>query len=486
MPLIAWMPVVAMFLFPAPDDKKNPWTAKVADAVEKAERTGSVEAYETALDATCRADDWQAGLRLARAAREKFPDARQLRGVIARAFWRAGYVRDAEQMIAGVAIDSDDRAALGVRVVSDLARGRNESALRAARRLAARKDAGATDLSFVVAARMATGKYDGLGDLLRRTQRLVDPQNGYPEIYIGEELDGLADFFDHVGSEPLNQIASHGQARMTAMPLVNLPGCMVTINGHGPYRMVVDTGGSIMLSIDTEVAEDIGLESVARASVHGVSGKEEAGQAVVDELRIGGIVLKRVMTRIFGVRKATAFTADGIIGTGLFGQGRMTLDFENERLVVSRSSGRPAAGTEIEVRIVADAKLVATITVQGEPVAALFDSGADVLALAPSRLKRLFPDKSFRTIDAAVALGVGGEAGPKISIGPGVDLTIAGRTYTKTSGLGLDVLDNLLGPLLGIQTDVLVGMPIFRDTKSCTVDYPQCRMWLDWLNNESQ
>ena len=62
------------------------------------------------------------------------------------------------------------------------------------------------------------------------------------------------------------------------------------------------------------------------------------------------------------------------------------------------------------------------------------------------------------------------------------DLQFAGRTFENYSGLGLDVLDTLLSPILGVRTDILIGMPTFRQTRSVTIDFPACRMWVDWLD----
>ncbi|MBU0641044.1 MAG: aspartyl protease family protein [Planctomycetes bacterium] len=475
--------MAAMFLFPPVQETENPWTEKVSAAVEKAERLGSVAALAEALDAAWRGDAWQTGLELAQRVREKHAGEEALGGLAARAFWRAGHIHAAERMAARIARDTRDRVALGVLIATHLARGESDAAERYASRLEPLSQT-AVDLSRVIAARVEQNRLDGIAALLRKTQRLANAENGYPEIYIAEELDGLAEFFDVVGTEPLNQIARHGEAAMPALPVINLPGCMMTINGHGPYRILVDTGGSITLSIDEAVAEEIGLKSIVDASIRGVSGKSTSGQAVVDELKIGGIVCKRVMTRIFEVRKAVAYSCDGILGTGLFADGRMTLDFERGRLVVAPSSERAAAGNAVDLRIVSDAKLIAPVTVQGEVAAALLDSGADVVAVSPSRLKRIYPDRAVHTARPVGALGVGDESTPQISLGPGVDLELAGRTYKNVSGLGLDVLDTTLGPVVGVQTDILVGMAIFRDMKSCTVDFPRCKMWIDWLEQE--
>ncbi|KPK45854.1 MAG: hypothetical protein AMK72_10470, partial [Planctomycetes bacterium SM23_25] len=61
---------VNMFLSPPSQEPQNPWKDKAPAAVAEAERVRSVAALSKALDATWRADDWQAALRLARQALE--------------------------------------------------------------------------------------------------------------------------------------------------------------------------------------------------------------------------------------------------------------------------------------------------------------------------------------------------------------------------------------------------------------------------------
>jgi predicted aspartyl protease len=161
----------------------------------------------------------------------------------------------------------------------------------------------------------------------------------------------------------------------------------------------------------------------------------------------------------------------------------MTLDFEHAALRLSPSNDRPAAGKEFPLRIISDAKLVAPVRIHGRPATALLDSGAAVVALSPTRLKRLFPDQKIQTFSLQVA-GVGSGQDPEISFSRSVDLQFGGRKHENISGLGLDVLDTILSSHLGIQSDVLIGMPTFRQMKSFTVDFPKRRMWIDWLEPE--
>ena len=481
MNLGSWLLIANMFLLPAQQESPNPWKEKLAPALQRAKRAPSPESLFAALDAAWRADDWNVGAKLADEAAEKYPNNARLRGASVRALWRARRIGQAEHHAAHIPAQTTDPIALTMLIQMCAARGDIKRAIEAADRLESVKPTAAAHWLTIVMLRVSNNRLDGLVGLIRKTQRLSDADNGYPENYVGEHLEGLADFYAAVGSRPINQVAQIGAAKMFSIPLIRLPGCDVFINGHGPFRMVLDTGGSIGLSIDSEIAEQIGLKSVAQAQVRGVSGVEDTGQAVVDELRIGEIVCKRVMTRIFGVRKATAFTADGIIGTGIFSDARMRLDFSAGRLEISNSSAKPGPGVELPLRIIGDSKLVLPIKLAGQPATALLDSGADVAAFSPARLKRLFPDRTIPTL-AVPVLGVGQNQAPEIALTPGVDLDIAGRRYEDFGGLGLDILDTVLSPILGMQFDVLIGMPIFRDMKTCTVDLRRCKMWVEWAH----
>lgn len=471
--------VAAVFLLAPWRGGENRWPEKLDAAVAAAAEKGTVAAYVHALDVAWRADAWQEALRLATAARAKHPAAAELLAPAARAYWRGGHIHESERAAERIDPHADERVALATRLNLLLARGEFAAAEALGERLAGQRGAAAGDLAYVLGARFATGNYAGVVALLERIAKSCDPANGYPETYVHDAIDGLAEYLKAVGTDPFNQIAKFGTAEMT-QSIIRLPACMVMINGHGPYRMLVDTGGSITLSIDTEVAEEIGLKSVADAGIHGVAGRDTSGQAVVDEMRLGGITLKRVMTRIFGVRKAAAFLFDGVIGTGMFAEGRMTLDFHNGRLVLAPSSDEPAAGQAVDVRLVGDGKIIVPVTIEGEAAAALVDSGADIVAMSPSRLKRMFPDKPIQALPVGLAAGVGAEGMPTISLAPGADVVFAGRHLSKISGLGLDALDTLLGPMLGIQTDVLIGMSVLCDMRSMTVDYRKCRMWVEW------
>ena len=474
--------VALMFLIPPVRSAENPWKDRVAPAVKKVAQSPTAAAYREALDVAYRADDWRTGLRLAREAMKRFPDLPELRGVTARALWRAGKVADATGVVDRIALDTTDRTALSVVIEIDLARGEYAAARRAAAQLEKLGPKTASQYYATLSLRLADNRLEGIPVMLRRAAKLVDPAHGYPETYLAEVFEGLPEFFEAIGPKPFNTIAEFGEAEMPVAPLLNLPYCVATINGHGPYRLIVDTGGSITLSLADQVADELGLASLGTASVRGISGKQESRQMLVDALRIGGITCRRVMTRSFAMPGVMKAAADGIIGTGVFTEGRMTLDFGNARLIVAPSSDKPAAGHLGKLLIVGDAKLMAPIGLEGRPAVALLDSGADVTAVSVSRLRELFPDHPLKQALAAGGVGIGQGQTAGLRLAPGVDLDLWGRRFDNYSGIGLDTLDDLLCPILGVQTDVLIGMPIFRDMRVWTVDFPRRKMWVQWLS----
>ena len=483
LPLSAYT-VVIMLLLPGGEPPENPWKEKVAPAVARADSRPTVAALHDALDVAWRADDWEAGLKMAELALRRHADEPELLGMIVRGLWRGGRIADAEHLATKITPDRKDRVALRVGLELSLTRGELARAEKLAARLEDLKPHTAEDLYQLFGLRLMSNRLTGAADMLRQAERLTDPNEGYPETYVAEAINGVADFLEAVGPQPLNQIEKHGSAPMPPLVLLNLPSCDAYINGRGPFRLIVDTGGSITLALDQTVADEIGLKSVATATIRGVSGKQESGQVLVEELRIGDIVCRRVVTRTFDVHGAIMNAADGIIGTGVFWGGRMTLDFARGELVIGPSQDEPGPGRAAELRLVSDAKLVVPVTLEGQPGVALLDTGADAVALAPSRLKKLFPDREVEIFAPGLALGVGSGKGPEISLGRGVKLEFAGRTFENYGGLGLDVLDDVLSPVMGIQTDILLGMPTFREMKSCTVDFPKCRMWIEWMESK--
>lgn len=458
------------------------WEARLEPAFRAALESGTADSLAKALDIAYRADAWDKGLELAARARRDHPDDEALRGLSIRALWRGGRLLEAEELAGAFSPDTTSRPALTTLIQINLARGQRERAVEFGRRLEALEPRTAVELFAVASVRMLEGDHSQVVRLLKRAEALLDPANGYPETLLEESIDGLPEYFGAIGKEPINQVSGFGVAEMPGLAGLGLPACTVFINGKGPYRLLVDTGGSITVSLDTQIAEELGLPTLSTSSVRGVTGKQDARQSMIDRLVIGEIECKRVMTHVFEMPEIITGTIAGVLGTGVFGDARMTLDFGTGRMRVDASSRMKADGAEVPLRIVGDAKLMAFVELDGRPSLALLDSGADAVALSAAAAHSFFPDFQPTRLPLAQAAGVGSGAGSVMMLVPGVSLDWAGRQEHGFGGIALGALDETLNPMMGVETNILLGMPVFREMRSFTVDFPTARGWVDWID----
>lgn len=462
------------------EDKPNAWREKAPLALKAWEEKQDLASAKGALDALRRADLWSEAAAVASTAMGKYPNDDELISLAARAFWRAGNVSQATGLAGKLLANSKDPSTLTFLIDLNLSKGEVEMAEALGAALLAAGPKEASDWSALIQICNAKNSNAPLAGYYRNAAKALDPSKGYPDTLMSESIDGVAEFFEKVGSKPINVLEKPGFAEMSLMSMIGLPAVECMINGKGPYRFVVDTGGSIVLSIDTEIAEELGIRSIATASVRGVNGKQESGQSIVDQLSIGSIELSHVLARTFDLPTVMRGSCSGILGTGVFSQSRMALDFQDGKLRVANSSNAAGEGRECPIRIIGDGKLVAPIRIQGEEALAILDSGASSNILAQSARKRLFPDSESRSFRAGAA-GVGSGESLSVNMAPAIKLEAFGRTYEKHAAISMDVLDKTLGPILGIHCDFLIGMPLMREMRSMTIDYKRCKMWVDWL-----
>ncbi len=71
-------------------------------------------------------------------------------------------------------------------------------------------------------------------------------------------------------------------------------------------------------------------------------------------------------------------------------------------------------------------------------------------------------------------------------VGVGGELNFAGRRFANFAGVSVNDLDRVISHSFGIQVDLLIGMPTFRQMRSWTIDYPRRRMWVHWLEEAGE
>jgi hypothetical protein len=123
----------------------------------------------------------------------------------------------------------------------------------------------------------------------------------------------------------------------------------VLINGHGPFRLVLDTGATHSAVI-ARVADSLGVvRREAGIELRGVTGHATVPVIPVESLVIGDMVIEPAMLPI--VTDALG-GAEGILGTeGLFDK-RIFIDFRHDRISIMRSHGERAMPGFITVPVV--------------------------------------------------------------------------------------------------------------------------------------
>lgn len=154
------------------------------------------------------------------------------------------------------------------------------------------------------------------------------------------------------------------------------PYVMVTINGRGPYRFIIDTGTGADVLITPELAGELGLSPVAESTLSDPTGQGRQKVPVIElnSIELAGVEFNNV-DAIEHTIISEAGETQGLLGFPLFRDYLLTLDFPNRR--VSLSTGSLTADGEQAVlpfRLGAEVPVV-MITVGGESVEAQLDSG---------------------------------------------------------------------------------------------------------------
>lgn len=110
----------------------------------------------------------------------------------------------------------------------------------------------------------------------------------------------------------------------------------VTLNGHGPFRMAVDTGAAATL-LSPRAARAAGLGNGGQAaSLAGAGGSASTGRVERASLGIGGATFPTgpvVVTDIVApVAEEAGAPVDGVLSPSILAKGRLTLDFPGRRL----------------------------------------------------------------------------------------------------------------------------------------------------------
>jgi len=245
------------------------------------------------------------------------------------------------------------------------------------------------------------------------------------------------------------------------------------INGHGPFRFVVDTGADQTI-ISEDVALKLRLLAGDQVIVQGISRSSPAQTVLLSKLSFGHVTIDSLRVPVL---PSTWLGADGYLGLDVIDGRRVIFDFQNDTLTVTDSRGasespRWLSADQALVRASgAHGRLTAVnCRVDGVHAHAFIDSGAQASIANTQLFARLEEMGKTYIGDFVIPIvGVtGGEAHGRLTRVSSIQLGTLNFTNSTLVISDLPVFD-VWG--LADRPAILIGMNFLRKTSSLSIDY---------------
>ena len=150
------------------------------------------------------------------------------------------------------------------------------------------------------------------------------------------------------------------------------------INGRGPFRFIVDTGANHS-TISPGLAQTLGLTPTDSPSVllDGITGSAQVSYVTVDRMQAGDLSMGPTAMPV--VMSSVMAGADGILGSAGLEEKSLLIDFQRNRVAISRSVALPvrANSTRLHATRLGSGLIILDARVGGVPVRAVIDTGAE-------------------------------------------------------------------------------------------------------------
>jgi len=158
----------------------------------------------------------------------------------------------------------------------------------------------------------------------------------------------------------------------------------VMIDGHGPFKFLVDTGAN-RSCIRREVAAELKLTAGPPSPVNTIIGLKMQPSVRIDRLQIGGRHQRRVTAPVLSIPD---MEVDGVLGVDWLKGQRLTLNMRDNQLEIGRSRKDYPGPNTVVVPAKKRAGQLAMVDadVGGRPISAIIDTGSQVTLMnAPLR-----------------------------------------------------------------------------------------------------
>ena len=200
----------------------------------------------------------------------------------------------------------------------------------------------------------------------------------------------------------------------------------VSINGQGPFRLVLDTGASHS-ALTARVAETLGIENDARytAILRGATGSVIVPLVPVKSLEVGELLIE---PRRLPIVPDALGGAEGVLGMDGFQDKRIFIDFRHDLITIMRSRGQVAevGFVTVPVKFLRGRLLVVDAWLGGVRVKAIIDTGGQA-TLGNTALRQALAERRRRQDGAAV---------PDVVTGATLDVQTGDRIATPSLAMG--------------------------------------------------
>jgi predicted aspartyl protease len=151
----------------------------------------------------------------------------------------------------------------------------------------------------------------------------------------------------------------------------------VMINGQGPFRFIVDTGASHSV-VSPALAAKLGLTPTPEAAilVNGITGTAQVPGVTIAKLQAGDLAIED--TNFPVVWAPLMAGADGILGAAGLSAQRLLVDFDHNKVVLSRAgSGTPSGYARIPARRLEGGLVAVRARVGRVDTVAIIDTGSE-------------------------------------------------------------------------------------------------------------
>lgn len=263
------------------------------------------------------------------------------------------------------------------------------------------------------------------------------------------------------------------QARRMTVP--------VSIDGHGPFQFVVDTGANRSV-VSSEIAAQLKLSAAGSAPVHGIAGVEPATLYKVGRMRVGSAFSNGLQLPSLPGAK---LGADGLLGVDVLKNRRVTLDFMANRFEISTSALGASIGQGHDTRLGESGPQIVKVTARyrfgqlvivgaqvGEvPVSAFLDSGSQIsvgnLALRDALLRE-HPELAERFVEVPLISATGQVARGELALLP--SLRLGALKLQRMVAVFADLHIFRLWELQD-RPSILIGIDVLRQFQNVVLDF---------------